>query len=145
CACAHRGNRQYAAETRTHAGWTTPLPATGNGRQPWNWGLTKMTAPEVHAKPAITSIDFNEQPFILAWELTRACNLACVHCRAEAQLRRAPGELSFAEARNVIDQIASFPAPPILVLTGGDPMRRMDIVSLVEYGSGKGLRCTVTP
>lgn len=104
-----------------------------------------MTAPHVTARPAIASIDFNEQPFILAWELTRACNLACVHCRAEAQLQRARGELDFHEARAVIDEIAAFDVPPILVLTGGDPMRRPDIVSLVEFGSEKGIRCTVTP
>ena len=104
-----------------------------------------MVTPSTTARPPIASIDFNEQPFILAWELTRACNLACVHCRAEAQLKRVPGELSFTEARAVIDQIASFQASPILVLTGGDPMRRPDIVSLVEYGTEHGIRCTVTP
>jgi AdoMet-dependent heme synthase len=104
-----------------------------------------MTTPTAGQKPQMTSIDFGKQPFILAWELTRACNLACVHCRAEAQLKRAPGELSFVEARKVIDDIAAFPIPPILVLTGGDPMRRPDIVSLVEYGSERGIRCTVTP
>jgi AdoMet-dependent heme synthase len=104
-----------------------------------------MATPLATAKPPIASIDFNEQPFILAWELTRACNLACVHCRAEAQLKRMPGELNFNEARRVIDEIATFPVPPILVLTGGDPMRRPDIVSLVEYGSERGIRCTVTP
>lgn len=104
-----------------------------------------MTAPIAGQKPQIASIDFAQQPFILAWELTRACNLACVHCRAEAQLKRAPGELNFNEARAVIDEISSFDIPPILVLTGGDPLRRPDIVSLVEYGSERGIRCTVTP
>jgi AdoMet-dependent heme synthase len=104
-----------------------------------------MTSTHPTTKPPIASIDFNQQPFILAWELTRACNLACVHCRAESQLHRMPGELSFSEAKGVIDEIASFPVPPILVLTGGDPMRRPDIASLVEYGSERGIRCTVTP
>jgi AdoMet-dependent heme synthase len=104
-----------------------------------------VTTPLAGTKPHIGSIDFNQQPFILAWELTRACNLACVHCRAEAQLQRVKGELSFTEARGVIDEIARFPVPPILVLTGGDPLRRPDIVSLVEYGSERGIRCTVTP
>lgn len=98
-----------------------------------------------HPKPPIQTIDFDQQPFILAWELTRACNLACVHCRAEAQLQRDDGELNFTEARAVVDEIARFPRPPILVLTGGDPMRRPDIVSLVEYATEKGIRSTVTP
>jgi AdoMet-dependent heme synthase len=104
-----------------------------------------MATPVPQARPAMTSIDFREQPFIIAWELTRACNLACVHCRAEAQLYRDSGELGFDEARQVIDQIATFPVSPVLVLTGGDPMRRSDIVSLVEYGTERGIRCTVTP
>ena len=104
-----------------------------------------MTATEPAGRPAIASIDFDKQPFILAWELTRACNLACVHCRAEAQLQRDPGELKLEQALNVIDQIASFAVPPILVLTGGDPMRRPDLVSLVEYATEHGIRCTVTP
>lgn len=104
-----------------------------------------MEIPLSSAKPSMTSIDFDEQPFIIAWELTQACNLACVHCRAASQLQRSPGELRFHEARNVIDQIGEFPVPPVLVFTGGDPMRRPDLVSLVEYGSERGVRCTVTP
>jgi AdoMet-dependent heme synthase len=104
-----------------------------------------MTRQSAHPKPPIMSIDFNQQPFVLAWELTRACNLACVHCRADAQLRRSPGELTFQEACRVIDEVTTFPIPPVLVLTGGDPMRRPDIADLVSYGSERGIRCTVTP
>lgn len=104
-----------------------------------------MAFPAPQQRPVLTSIDFHEQPFIVAWELTRACNLACLHCRAEAQLYRDSGELGYEEARQVVDQIAGFPVPPVLVLTGGDPMRRSDIVSLVEYGTSQGIRCTVTP
>lgn len=94
---------------------------------------------------ALLDIDFTRQPFILAWELTRACNLACVHCRAEAQLRRDPRELSTSEAMAVIDDIARFDVPPVLVLTGGDPMRRPDLVDLIAYATGKGIRTTLTP
>lgn len=96
-------------------------------------------------RPALTSLDFSRQPFVLAWEMTRACNLACVHCRAEAQLRRHPAELSTAEGMRLIDDIASFDVPPILILTGGDPMRRPDLIELIRYATDRGIRCTLTP
>jgi radical SAM protein len=82
---------------------------------------------------------------VLAWELTRACNLACVHCRAEAQLRRDPNELSTDEALRLIDDIARFDVPPVLILTGGDPMRRPDLTDLIRHATGRGIRCTLTP
>lgn len=97
------------------------------------------------ARPALKEIDFSRQPFVLAWELTRACNLACVHCRADAQVRRDPAELSTEEALRLIDDIAGFDVPPILVLTGGDPMRRPDLIELIRYATDRGIRCTLTP
>lgn len=95
--------------------------------------------------PLLAESDFTRQPFVLAWELTRACNLACVHCRAEAQLRRDPRELSTAEALKVIDDIAGFDVPPVLILTGGDPMRRPDLNDLIRYATERNIRCTLTP
>lgn len=95
------------------------------------------------ARPA--GADFTRQPFVLAWELTRACNLACVHCRAEAQLRRHPHELTTTEALAVIDDIATFDVPPTLILTGGDPMRRDDLIDLIAHATARGVRCTLTP
>lgn len=96
-------------------------------------------------RPSLADSDFARQPFVLAWELTRACNLACVHCRAEAQLRRDPRELTTAEARRLIDDVAGFDVPPILILTGGDPMRRPDLIELIRHATDRGLRCTLTP
>lgn len=93
----------------------------------------------------LAQADFTRQPFVLAWELTRACNLACVHCRAEAQHRRHPMELTTDEAFDLIDQIARFDIPPTLILTGGDPMRRPDLISLIRRASEQGIRCTLTP
>jgi radical SAM protein len=95
-------------------------------------------------KPALFDIDFDERPFTIAWELTRACALACVHCRAEAQPRRHPDELSTAEAYDLIDQLADL-APPVLVLTGGDPLMRPDLFDLVERAVARGLRVSVSP
>jgi MoaA/NifB/PqqE/SkfB family radical SAM enzyme len=76
-------------------------------------------------------MDFNETPFIVIWETTQACDLACLHCRACAQPMRSPQELSTEEGRDLIDQVAEM-AAPLFVLTGGDPLKRPDIYSLVE-------------
>ncbi|MDG4859851.1 TIGR04053 family radical SAM/SPASM domain-containing protein [Streptomyces sp. T-3] len=87
-----------------------------------------------------------ERPFIVIWEATRACPLACLHCRAEAQLARDPEELDGADARRVMDQIAAFGKPsPLFVITGGDPFQRADLTELIEYGTALGLRIAVSP
>ncbi|WP_324716618.1 TIGR04053 family radical SAM/SPASM domain-containing protein [Carboxydochorda subterranea] len=90
--------------------------------------------------------DLNDRPFIVIWEVTQACDLACKHCRAEAQPLRHPRELDGAEARALMDQVASFgPPPPLFVMTGGDPFKRPDLFELVEYGARIGLPVSVSP
>ncbi|MFJ9337929.1 TIGR04053 family radical SAM/SPASM domain-containing protein [Streptomyces sp. NPDC101733] len=87
-----------------------------------------------------------ERPFIVIWEATRACPLACLHCRAEAQTARHPQELDGADARRVMDQVAAFGRPsPLFVITGGDPFQRADLTDLVRYGTSLGLRVAVSP
>jgi radical SAM protein len=91
-------------------------------------------------------VDFNRAPFLVIWEVTRACALACVHCRADAIHRRDPRELTTEEAFRLIDQVRAFGAkPPLFVLTGGDPMRRPDLEDLVRYAAGTGLTVALTP
>ncbi|MFE1414737.1 TIGR04053 family radical SAM/SPASM domain-containing protein [Streptomyces sp. NPDC058746] len=88
----------------------------------------------------------SERPFIVIWEATRACPLACLHCRAEAQTARHPGELDGAGARRVMDGAAEFGRPgPLFVITGGDPFQRPDLTELVAYGTSLGLRVAVSP
>lgn len=98
-------------------------------------------------KPAdVGPIDFNQAPFLVIWEVTRACALACVHCRADAIHRRDPRELTTEDAYPLIDQVRAFgPRPPLFVLTGGDPMRRPDLTDLVRYAAGTGLMVALTP
>ena len=81
---------------------------------------------------------------LIAWEVTRSCNLACKHCRAEAHLEPYPGELSTQEAKELID---TFPqtGSPIIIFTGGEPLMRKDIFELVTYADSKGLRCVMAP
>lgn len=89
--------------------------------------------------------DFSLAPFTIAWEVTRACAYACVHCRADAQHTRDPRELDTSEALRLIDRLAAFGNHPILVFTGGDPMMRQDLCELIAYATQQGLRCSLTP
>jgi AdoMet-dependent heme synthase len=89
---------------------------------------------------------FDRAPFIVIWETTRACALKCVHCRAEAISQRDARELTTDEGRELMDRVAAFgDPPPLLVLTGGDPLRRPDLVDLVAYGARRGLGVSLTP
>lgn len=89
---------------------------------------------------------FARSPFIAIWEMTRACALACMHCRAAAIPRRDPGELTTDEAKALLDRIAAFgDPPPLVVFTGGDPMRRPDLPELVAHGTRSGLVVSLTP
>ncbi|OHD64216.1 MAG: heme b synthase [Spirochaetes bacterium RBG_13_51_14] len=78
-------------------------------------------------------------PRLIFWELTKECNLNCIHCRAEAQSARFEGELSFEEIRRVTDDIASR-YNPILVLTGGEPLYRGDVFRIASHARDRGLR-----
>ena len=90
------------------------------------------------------AIDFNQRPFVAIWETTRACDLACVHCRAAAQSRRSQFELTTEQGCKLIDDIADL-APRVFVITGGDPLKREDIYEHITYAKNKGLEPSVTP
>ncbi|MFA9408968.1 MAG: radical SAM protein, partial [Candidatus Dadabacteria bacterium] len=92
----------------------------------------------------LRDIDFSVSPFIVIWEITQACDLACRHCRAEAIDWRDPRELTTEEGLDLIDQVHSMGAQ-IMVLTGGDPAKRDDIFDLIRHGSELGLRMATIP
>jgi AdoMet-dependent heme synthase len=94
--------------------------------------------------PLVNTVDFNQRPFIAIWEVTQACDLACVHCRASAQPERHPMELSTAEGKELIDQIADLEVP-VFVLTGGDPIKRPDLFELIAHARKVGVRVSLTP
>lgn len=79
------------------------------------------------------------RPRLIFWELTTGCNLRCIHCRASATELMSPDDLSFAEGVGVIDQIAEY-APLILVLSGGEPLWRPDVLELAQYAASKNIR-----
>jgi radical SAM protein len=99
----------------------------------------------IDKRPVFKSRDYNVYPFIVIWELTRACDLACLHCRAEAQKIADPRQLNHEEGLKLIDQIAEMDSP-LLVFTGGDPLKRPDLYELARYAiHEKGLRVSMTP
>src|SRR5438552_4912167 len=95
------------------------VPTNGNGHHPRAVGENKAR--------------------LVFWELTKGCNLRCIHCRASATELSSPSDLSTESARDVIDHITAV-SNPILVLSGGEPLFRSDIFQLARYGTDKGLR-----
>jgi radical SAM protein len=93
---------------------------------------------------ALRQLDFAKAPFLVIWEVTRACNLACVHCRAEAQDRRHPAELTTEEGYALLDEIRRF-GQPMFVFTGGDPLKRPDIFDLIAHAREIGLHPGMSP
>ncbi len=89
--------------------------------------------------------DFGRNPLMFYYEVTLACDLVCKHCRASAQEDPDPGELSTDQSKALIDQVAAFPRPPMMVFTGGDPLKRLDLFELIEHAVGRGIQPALTP
>jgi AdoMet-dependent heme synthase len=83
-------------------------------------------------------------PRLIAWEVTRSCNLNCLHCRAAARFGPYEHELTTDEILRVLDNVASF-CKPIIILTGGEPMLRPDIWDIARHGTSLGLRMVMAP
>ena len=99
-----------------------------------------------HPHGAGRKVDYAQRPMLVFWETTRACQLACRHCRANAQPQAMPGELSHEEGLAFIDSLADFGRPhPILVLTGGDCLLRSDIWELVDRATSLGIPTALSP
>jgi radical SAM protein len=95
-------------------------------------------------RPLFADVDFQQAPFLVIWETTQACALACRHCRASARPWRDPRELTTEQAQGLIRQVAAM-GTPLLVLTGGDPVNRPDLFDLVRFAKESGLRTATIP
>ena len=94
----------------------------------------------------VTARFVHDRPLRVYWEITRACDLACRHCRATANPNADPDELTTVEGLHLLEQLASFGEPrPHVVLTGGDPLKRSDLFKLIDAARGLGLRVSVAP
>ncbi|RDI70081.1 TIGR04053 family radical SAM/SPASM domain-containing protein [Halopelagius longus] len=102
-------------------------------------------SPRERPKPPHVGVDTDERPFVLVWEVTQACELACDHCRADAQPNRHPDELTTEEGKRLLERARAFGDGQLVVLSGGDPLARDDIAELVSHGTDLGLRVTLTP
>lgn len=105
------------------------------GSRPANFGAERRSM-QIHT---------DQRPLVLIWELTQACDLACDHCRADAVPDRHPDELTTAEAKSMLDDAREFGEGQLVVFSGGDPLKREDLIELVEYGTEIGLNVTLTP
>lgn len=103
-----------------------------------------MSTSTAAVRPSPRRSLFDEAPFILFWETTRACDLACLHCRACAVPQRSPRELDTREGKALLSEARAM-GVPLVVLTGGDPAKREDLVELVRHGAEIGLRMALTP
>ena len=95
-------------------------------------------------------MDFSQSPLLVIWEVTQACDLACVHCRASAQSGRNSNELSKEDGYRLLEQVKAFGengpmGSPLFVFTGGDPLKRPDLYDMIRHGVEIGLRICVTP
>jgi radical SAM protein with 4Fe4S-binding SPASM domain len=88
--------------------------------------------------------DFERRPLVAIWEVTRACDLRCLHCRASAMPRPDPRELAPGEARELVGQLRDLD-PAVLVLTGGDPLKRPDLLAIVRAAVDAGLNVAIAP
>lgn len=90
-------------------------------------------------------MNYDQGPAVIFWETTRACALVCRHCRAEAQPKRHPLELTTQQGFALLDRMADFDNRPIVILTGGDVMMRRDVFDLISYGLETGLIVSLSP
>lgn len=100
--------------------------------------------PATAPRRGIADVDFARSPFVVIWETTRACDLACAHCRARAVPARHADELTTAEAMAMMERVREF-GRVVFVLSGGDCLKRPDCLALVEHGARLGLRMAATP
>jgi len=94
---------------------------------------------------AYTTADFDHSPLMFYYETTTACDLVCKHCRASAQEAADPAQLNTEQSKRLLSQIAQFPKRPMVVLTGGDPLKRPDLMELIAHGRSAGLEMALTP
>ncbi|TRY19480.1 TIGR04053 family radical SAM/SPASM domain-containing protein [Tessaracoccus rhinocerotis] len=113
--------------------------------------MTTSTAPSSPSKARRGVVrtlhhDPGDRPHVVVWEVTRACQLACRHCRADAFTKADPRQLTTAEGKALLEDLAGYGTPhPIVVLSGGDAFERSDLEELIAHGSSLGLPMALSP
>ena len=106
--------------------------------------VTVVTEMQIRIVQIGEEMNFDQSPMLVIWEVTQACDLACVHCRASAQSERNSDELTTEQGFRLLDEIRRF-GEPLMVFTGGDPLKRPDLFELIRHSVEIGLRTNVTP
>jgi radical SAM protein with 4Fe4S-binding SPASM domain len=119
-----------------YCGLETPSTPHRYGRK-----ITQISPPE-HQKMAVAKSAKDRRP-IVVWNLTRTCNLKCAHCYTDSEARKYSGELTTAECKTVLDDLAAFKVPAVL-FSGGEPLVRDDVFELAEYARGLGLHVVLS-
>src|SRR5512147_2733437 len=103
--------------------------------------ITQINPPP-HQRMAVAKAAKDRRP-IVVWNITRTCNLKCVHCYTDSEARRYSGELTTAECKTVLDDLAEFKVPAVL-FSGGEPLLREDLFELAAYARSKGLHVVIS-
>lgn len=119
-----------------YCGLETPSTPHRYGRK-----ITQIAPPE-HQKMAVAKSAKDRRP-IVVWNLTRTCNLKCAHCYTDSEARKYGGELTTAECKTVLDDLAAFNVPAVL-FSGGEPLMREDVFELAEYARSLGLHVVLS-
>jgi sulfatase maturation enzyme AslB (radical SAM superfamily) len=99
-------------------------------------------SPALWPRPWCAATAAERRP-IVVWNITRRCNLKCLHCYQDSDSRHYPGELDWQQCQGVVDDLAQFKVPALL-LSGGEPMIHPRFFELAEYATGRGLRLTLS-
>src|SRR6476646_10840814 len=119
-----------------YAGLETPSTPHRYGRN-----ITQIDPPE-HQRMAVAKSARERRP-IVVWNLTRTCNLKCVHCYTSSEARKYPDELTTAQAKAVLDDLSEFKVPAVL-FSGGEPLVRPDLFELSAYARDRGLHVVLS-
>jgi radical SAM protein len=109
------------------------------------WGTDRPPAQKPDGLAEYTEADFDRNPLMFYYEVTQACDLVCKHCRASAQPDPHAEELTTEQSKALLDQVATFGRRPMVVLTGGDPLKRADLFDLIRHSREAGLQTALTP
>lgn len=94
----------------------------------------------------VKPIDYNSKPILIFWETTKACDLACKHCRASALTEGLPDEMNLEQSLEFVEQIRDFGRPyPVLILTGGDIMKKKGLQDILRKAKEIGIPASMSP
>src|SRR6476659_556740 len=119
-----------------YGGLETPSTPHRYGRK-----ITQIDPPP-HQRMALAKSAKERRP-IVVWNLTRTCNLKCVHCYTASEAKKYAGELTTGEAKLVLDDLAAFKVPAVL-FSGGEPLVRPDVLELAAYARLRGLHVVLS-